>query len=263
MRNKFFFASVFALILFISIHTPLKAAEQVSLYWDKKQLNVGVDKQVTSDIIIDTAGKKVAGVGAVVKFDPNIIQAVGVSTQGLFKDYPLKTVDNELGIIKISGIVGSINELYSGQGTFATVTWKGIESGASIIQYVFEPGSTIDSNVAVTYGNGDALESVQDLYVGVTEDGPGEIAGPTNNQDDKTNIDSAKLDPYGPLPNQAPKTSLDNQPESVVEVSQKGAISRNTLLVFAASAIFIVLMLLAIWFARRKAKSQTTIVVPK
>jgi hypothetical protein len=150
--------------------------------------------------------------GAKILFKNEDLKVITVKPGVIFGDYPTVAFSNEEGKIIISGVASSVNDFFSGQGIFATITFQATSPGESVIEYIFEPGSTTDSNVAVTYGSGDILARVNKVGVSVGAKGNYQVV------------------------NEIPVTQSEKLPpilNTVLELVEKVGISRESLLVFA------------------------------
>ena len=153
-----------AVISYLLFAAPIKAAEP-SLLFTPSVLTSQGDTEIVATIIINTAGQGVGGAGARLIFDPYYLTAVRVFPGTIFTDYPATIIDNTNGTITISGIASSPTDLFNGEGEFADIVFRSYHAGTSKITFLFTPGSTTDSNIAVMTGNGDILSKVNDLTV--------------------------------------------------------------------------------------------------
>ncbi len=143
---------------------PVKVwAADPSLEFNPSTVNNQIGAPFTVSIMVDTAGYSSGGVGTIINYDPFMISATAIETGTIFTDYPMSSINNERGKITISGIAASADHLFSGSGEFARITFKPNQLGSSDISFLFQPGSTTDSNIAVTFGNGDILTKVNGL----------------------------------------------------------------------------------------------------
>ncbi|MFH1088729.1 MAG: cohesin domain-containing protein [Patescibacteria group bacterium] len=140
-----------------------------SLLFSPADKTVMQNEQFNIDILVDTAGIDVAGAGAIIKFDNSQLAIVQIDPGIIFADYPALTIDNENGRATISAISGSINDLFNGQGVVATIKFQAKTIGQAKVDFIFEPGSTTDSNIAVTFGNGDVLAAVNELKLNIIQ----------------------------------------------------------------------------------------------
>jgi len=187
-KLHFFWAIALSILLFAS---PVKAVEP-SLTFSPSVLNVQGDSEIIASVILNTGGQGVSGAGVRINFDPYYLSAIRIHPSDIFADYPASIIDNEHGKITISGIASSPTDLYNGEGTFADIVFRPYHSGTSKVNFIFTPGDTTDSNIAVMTGNGDILSSVNELTVNITAANGGgastEIPTPTPTSNDSTII---------------------------------------------------------------------------
>lgn len=236
-----------SILSLVALHTllilgshPAYAAEP-SLSFSPASIETAIGEPFTVDIILDTAGYIAHGTGAKMSFDPHVLEVVSIQTGTIFGDYPTASMDNVAGRVIISGIVSSRTQYFRGKDVFASVTFQGTSPGSTVVSFLYEPGSTTDSNIAVTYGTGDILAKVGTLTVTVQDTGerggfgteqltPTPSPTPTSlfgrllqslgftTQIDPTSIRESRtlneaLDPHAPIPSQPPITD-PNQAQS-------------------------------------------------
>ena len=260
----FLFLAVGIFVLKPFAGQKLAKAAEPSLSFEPASKEIATWEIFEANIIIDTAGQEVAGAGAIIIYDPNIISVVEIVPGEIFSDYPSASFDNVSGRANLSGIVGSSQDLYSGSGIFGKIKFQGKSSGQSEIRFDYTPGSTSDSNIAVTYRPGDILASVGSLKTTVTSEmvSPLITAPPTSAQipEDESLLDKIKaflgltskekeIDPFGPLPSQEPRRN----PSSIQESRQK---SNNPIYLTAAIAIIVLVGLYILLRRIRASKRQ-------
>lgn len=255
-----------SLFFFIVFNPSTVYAAEPSLLFSQESKSIAINQTFNIDIILDTAGEQAGGVDAVVKYKPSLIQGISIQTGQIFSDYPAAIIDNQKGQINISGIASSKNRLYSGKGTLATITFKGVSSGKAIINFNYLPGSTRDSNIAVLYGTGDVLGRVNSLTVTIQQ-----TELPTDDEDSQTNGEtpttyiirptSKPLDPHEPITSQSPITdpSLEQPTEVEEEISFKStkpplSNTAKTVLVAGFMLTSIVVVSLLFMLIRRRKK---------
>lgn len=150
------------------LFAPRVYATVPSLLFSPAELNIVTDSQFKVDILLNTAGQGVSGAGVKVVFDPYYLSATSISIGSIFADYPAAIIDNDKGLITISGIVSSPTDLYTGTDTFASITFHPSHAGETKVKYNYVPGSTTDSNIAVMTGNGDILGEVNELTISIS-----------------------------------------------------------------------------------------------
>ncbi len=136
-----------------------------SLLFSPSQVTSIANSTFTVSIIVDTAGQSVNGAGAKITFDPAYLQGVSIQPGTIFPNYATTSIDNTSGKIIISAISNSLDDTFTGLDSLATITFRVIKTGLTNANFVFTPGSTTDSNLAVTTGNGDILERVNTLQI--------------------------------------------------------------------------------------------------
>lgn len=174
--TSFIFVLAFILLLFtyqLKRPTLQKRSQattvntQPSLEFEPVQLTVYQDVPFTANLIIDTASQPAFGVGARLLYDPSQVTIEQITTTDIFSQFPTVSSDNQVGTAFISGISSSLNQSFTGRAVFATLTITAHMPGTTSINFLFEPGSTTDSNIAVTFGNGDILAQVIPLQLTV------------------------------------------------------------------------------------------------
>lgn len=260
----------FALILlFILSPISIHAQSGASLNVDPSEKTIGVGQYFSTDIIVNTGDNKIGGAGAILLYDPMLIQVDRIETGTSFDDYPLAAYDNESGRLAVSGIVGSPDKLLSGVSKLGTVIWKAVSLGETTISFDFQEGSTTDSNVAVTVGSGDALSSVSTLNVNIVSDPqPGAMTYTEMSESSSSNSEyiaesaptgffesvrdsfshlfgieePVEIDPYAPITKSDPKTSFSSNSTASVD-------SSSILPLLAVVGLFIILIVSIFAFA--------------
>jgi len=252
--------AIIFLIVFLVASVNYSHAVGPSLTFDPN--TVSIDKAFEVNIMIDTDGNEIGGAGARIVYDTNKLHVLSVKEftgdGAIFGDFPLATFDNNTGKAALSGIVSSANDLYTGRGVFGSITFLPISKGETEVKFEFTPGSTTDSNLAVTYEPGDILNEVGVLSVNITGSRDETTITPTPLPTGASLLDTAKkvsfidkileaiglkpkdeeiLDPYGPITAQAPKTD-PNQKQAYATVSGF-AQSRPTLIIFIVIVIIL------------------------
>lgn len=221
MRQRYLtlIARAIYIIIFItiSVFPRVAHAAEPGLYFSPSSLTVSKGNTFTTNIILDTEENKVGGAGAKIIFNSDILEVDSITSGAIFDDYPSTTFDNSQGKITISGISSSPNNLYVGRGTFASITFRAKATGNTTVLFDFTPGSTTDSNIAVSFGNGDILNAVGTLSITVEDSGIGNISLPSPTSThlvyQPIRPTSIPLDPYAPIISQVPITD-PNQKQS-------------------------------------------------
>lgn len=134
----------------------------VALISDKKEYKVG--DNISVRVVIKT-DHETAGTDAILRFDPKILEtsASSIEKGTIYQEYPGLQVDLNKGLINISGIIGFGQPNFTGSGVLATVTFKAKAAGNTTVTLVFQPGSTIDTNIVDATSSEDVLEKVGGL----------------------------------------------------------------------------------------------------
>lgn len=180
MKNQLYtkiFGSIGLVGLLLIFPAVLLAQDSTpTLSFNPSTVQTTVGEEFTTELVINTAGNAVGGVGAKIQYNTAAIEVVSIETKPVFPDYPTTIFDNTTGLLTVSGIVQSPGESFTGNQAFANITWRLKSAQNNIIRYEYEAGSTRDSNIAVTYGNGDILAQVGELSVSTS--GGGEYVEP-------------------------------------------------------------------------------------
>jgi len=180
----------FSLALGIILLTAEPAmAAKPSLQFSPAETVITENQTLKITVEMDTAGFDAGGAGAKIIFDPNYLKATQITPGPIFTDYPALITDNIGGRLTISGISAAINNLYNGRGNFAEIKFLALKTGTTEISFEFEPENTTDSNIAVTFGNGDVLAQVNQAKITINPQGDD---GPTD--DDEAAADEPQAD---------------------------------------------------------------------
>ncbi|MBI4036314.1 hypothetical protein HY386_00350 [Candidatus Daviesbacteria bacterium] len=147
---------------------PLSAAKIV-LIADKQNIKVGDIVSVRVRVI--TGGRPTTGTDLVLRYDPKILEAAsdGSIVKGtIYDEYPLINVDNEAGVIRISGVESATGtDSFNGVADFATINFRAQTIGKSELVVDMIPGLTNESNVVESGSNADILQSVTNTTINV------------------------------------------------------------------------------------------------
>lgn len=114
---------------------------------------------VELSILLSTNGAKVDGVDAVLRYNPRMLKVSRVEKGTLFEEYVQESVDEAEGRIKLSGL--TFDPLPK-SGTLGTILFEILKEGTTTVFFEFTPGSTTDSNVALSGAGGvDILKEVK------------------------------------------------------------------------------------------------------
>ena len=156
-----------------------KAAGTATISMSPTSASVGVNQTFTANIILNTGGNPADGVDIYsLRFNPAVLQVndsdgVAAGTQiapgALMPNTIFNTVDNTNGTIQFAqSTTGGTS--FTGSGTLATITFRGIAGGTSTANFDFTLGSTSDTNVS--FQGVDQLASVTNANYTVDSTAP-------------------------------------------------------------------------------------------
>lgn len=243
------------------------------LYFNPDKAEVSNGSEFTTTIYVDTAGSDAGGTGIILNYNPVFLEAVSITPGIIFSDYPLAAIDNESGKVAVSGISGSADQLFNGNDVFATITWRSKKTGSTDISFTFEPGSTSDSNIAVSFGNGDILSDVNTFTASVVV-GSSSVTNTSSSPEpastqEKSFLDRAldsisrllgkepqgEIDPYAPITRRDPITDLSGEREELSFTSEGSGLPLGLI---AGIVVFLLVVLIIIIVVIKKAKSRKT-----
>lgn len=145
---------------------PLSAAK-IILLADKQNVKVGDTVSVRARVI--TGGHPTSGTDLVLRYDPKILEASSgsVAKGTIYDDYPLKNVDGEAGVIRVSGVATAGTNSFNGIADFVTIDFSVQRAGRSELVVDMIPGLTNESNVIEFGSNADLLQSVTNVTINV------------------------------------------------------------------------------------------------
>lgn len=141
--------------------TSIVTGATISILPKNASIKVGQTQKI--DINVNTAGKKISGIDAVLEYDPTLIEIVpeSIVPGNIVKTLITKKVDLINKKIVISGVIEPNAPPFEGQGNLATLTIKGLSKGTALLSPLFTaPGNTKDSNVVEATNGKDALAKV-------------------------------------------------------------------------------------------------------
>lgn len=168
--NKF----ITLFLVFLALSVTRVFADDPSLTFSPSSVTPTLNQEFTIKIVLNSAGQNVSGAGAKLTYDQNYLRAVSIIPGTIFADYPSEIIDNRNGHVTISGIVASPKVFFNGESTFAEITFLPTKVGSTSVTFLYSPGSTTDSNIAVMTGTGDILRSIN--HLSVTTQNPGTAA---------------------------------------------------------------------------------------
>lgn len=111
-------------------------------------------------IVLNTTGVNTSGTDISLRFDKDKLNIVDIRNGTIYDQYVGKNINNTTGIATISGLASSSDSLFTGTGTFATITFRAVGTGTAAVTFNHTPGNKNDTNVANFDTQEEALGSV-------------------------------------------------------------------------------------------------------
>lgn len=127
---------------------PVHAAAAPRLYLDPATTSVAAGSQVTIKLLIDTDGQEVVGADATLTVPEAFLEAISV-TAGTFFSGLDKSINSQTGAVELHGYISAddVQEVKTGKGTVATISFKGIAPGTASLFIPCTTGATVDANI--------------------------------------------------------------------------------------------------------------------
>jgi len=120
---------------------------------------LSVSQPLEVSIFLQTGRARVDGADAVLRYNPRMLKAVRLKRGDLFEEYIYENIDETKGEIRLSAL--TLNPQPK-SGTFGTVLFETLKKGTTTVFFEFTPGSSKDSNVALSGSGGvDILKEVK------------------------------------------------------------------------------------------------------
>lgn len=157
--------------------TPLITPKSVSksvIYVGKfslesKSLSYKVGTEFDVNVIFDSPKKVLDGADIVLKFNPNILNALGITEGTYFKLIPRKDIDNKVGSIKVTALDAAIEKPPIGKVSFGIIHFQAKKAGTSIINFEFLQGSTSKTTLVEKASSLNILGRVEGITITVTK----------------------------------------------------------------------------------------------
>lgn len=155
---------------------PALVPGQIALVSDRSSYKVGDTAMV--DIRVSTGGYTTLGTDASIKYDPSFLEASsGAFTQGnLYPDYPIVTIDNQKGSVKVSAVDPQGNG-FNGNGILGTVRFTTKKQGKASLTVEYQPNSSVFSNMVDIQSSKDILGAFYGVDLNVSN-----VSNPTQTQ---------------------------------------------------------------------------------
>lgn len=137
---------------------------------DAPKANYQVGETIPLTIRVATGGKSTDATDLVLKFDPQLLESSSqnIKLGKIYQEFAVAEVDQDSGEVKISGITSPGGKGFTGIGELATVDFKALRSGKSVISVDFQKDTTFDSNIVESGTVRDILSQVfnKEVFVG-------------------------------------------------------------------------------------------------
>ena len=145
---------------------------QISLIPEKEVYKTG--ETVSVNVKLYTGGYSTGSTDLVVKYDPKFLKPQGntfASVGQIYSEYPAAQVEEQKGLIGMSGITNSDTESFSGIGNFAKLNFTALQDGQTTVSVDFQPNITSDSNVLIKGTTKDILGVVENAQINISSSG--------------------------------------------------------------------------------------------
>jgi hypothetical protein len=131
--------------------------------------SVTVGQLFDVDVVI-TVPIETDATDVIITYDPTKLEVVTTGDQAakigtLYSNYPVNSADSTEGRIVLAGATDPGAKAFTGQGVFATLTFKAKARGETTLAFEYSKGSTIDSNIVDSKLGRDILDKVTNLTV--------------------------------------------------------------------------------------------------
>ncbi|MFH0863557.1 MAG: Ig-like domain-containing protein [Candidatus Gottesmanbacteria bacterium] len=164
---------------------------------------INVNNTFTVDVHVNTGGNQIVSVDLVLIYSPNILEATDISVGTFLSETTQlqKNIDNNTGKIIYSFFIIDRTKAKSGQGTLATVTFKGKSTGTSTV--TFDSTTTIGG---LDEGSNVINSTIPGSYI---------IGGDNNSNPSPTPTSSPRVTPSS-SPRVTPTPSISPSPTSSI-----------------------------------------------
>jgi hypothetical protein len=177
--KNFIYVVLASLVLNIFMVSEVSAAVAATLALSPNSSNVGVGQTFDVAIVLNTGGSHTSGTDISLRFDKDKLNIVDIKNGTIYDQYVGKNINNTTGVATISGLASSADSLFTGTGTFATITFRAIAPGTAAVTFAHTPGNKNDTNVADFDTQGEALATVTNGSYVISGTGSGSTSGST------------------------------------------------------------------------------------
>lgn len=163
--------AIVAITLSINFATGALAAASATLALSPNTSSVAVGQTFDVAIVLNTGGANTSGVDISLRFDKDKLNIVDIKNGTIYDQYIGKNINNATGVATISGLASSTDSLFTGTGTFATITFRALTAGTAAVTFNHTPGNKNDTNVANFDTQEEALGAVTNGSYTITGSG--------------------------------------------------------------------------------------------
>lgn len=120
------------------------------------------------EILLDTGGYQTDATDVRINYDPQMLQVLKIDEGKLYDSYLAKRFDPKEGAIIVYAVAPE-GKVYQGAGVFARLLIKGLKTGTTFLNFDFESGETVDSNVVASKIGRDVLEKVGNCQIEIIQ----------------------------------------------------------------------------------------------
>lgn len=165
-------------IIFITLIVSLyfysaTSASAANLTLTATQTKIRPEETFTVDIVL-SGDEETLGTDVILKYDPQMLQALNTKETAIYTSYQpasSQRINAQKGTVYISGSA-SQNKPVIASGVLASVTFKAIKAGQSVISFDYQKDATNKTGIISTQGRNLLVTAPSDLTVVVASPNP-------------------------------------------------------------------------------------------
>lgn len=153
------------------INAAIETVAKNVVYLAAEKESYQKDEDIIVNVSFAAPGKKIFGTDLVMLFDPELIttNVESIEKGTFFANFPRITVDEENGIVKISGYQGNETELGADRNDIVNIKFKAVKSGRGKIELTFIKGETNATTLVEEATSQNILEKIENFNFEITE----------------------------------------------------------------------------------------------
>lgn len=155
-----YLGSLFFVFFFFALSISRVFAASATMQFSPASGSFTIGQNFTVNVLLNTGGGRSSGTDMIVSFPADKIILTDITPGTIYNQYVGKDINNSRGLASISGIASSTSSLFSGNSTFATLSFKAIDTGTANLSFNFTKGNKNDTNVSDFDAQDDILTSV-------------------------------------------------------------------------------------------------------